>query len=50
MSGYKLNNGKCGVVSRVSNPLPPGMVLYGVPVCSKVKYVGTWLGQASIME
>ena len=50
VSGYKLHKGKCGVVFYGPSRLPPGTVLYGVKVCTKVKYLGTWLAQASIME
>ena len=44
VSGYKLNKGKCGVVFQGPDQLPQGTVLFGVKVCTKVKYLGTRLG------
>ena len=42
--------GKCGVVFQGPDPLPPGTFLYGVRVCTKVNYLGTWLGHASVFD
>ena len=50
VSGYRLNIDKCGIVCQGPDALPPGTVLYGVRVRTKVKYLGAWLGEASIMD
>ena len=50
VSGYRLSKGRCGVVFQGPNRLPQCILLFGVKVCTKVKYLGTWLGQATIME
>ena len=39
--GYRLNLGKCGVVSQGPSPLQAGEMLFGVQVRDKVKYLGT---------
>ena len=50
VSRYRLNIDKCGIVCQGPDALPQGIVLYGVKVHTKVKYLGTWLGEVSIME
>ena len=50
VSGYRLNVDKCGVVFQGPGAPPPGTVLYGVQVRSKVKYLGTWLGHATVLN
>ena len=50
VSGYRLNVDKCGVVFQGPDTRPPGTVLYGVQVRSKVKYLGTWLGHATVLD
>ena len=49
-SGCRLNMDKCGVVFQGPHAPPPGTVLYGVSVRSKVKYLGTWLGHATVLN
>ena len=49
VSGYRLID-KCGIVFQGPDTLPKGTVLYEVKVRTKVKCLGTWLGEASIME
>ena len=50
VSGYRLNMDKCGVVFQGPGTPPPGTVLYGVLVRSKVKYLGTWLRHATVLD
>ena len=48
--GYRLNMDKCGVVFQGPDAPPPKTVLYGVQERSKVKYLGTWLGHAIVLD
>ena len=49
-SGYRLNMDKCEVVFQGPDAPSPGTVLYVVQVRSKVKYLGTWLGHATVLD
>ena len=50
MCCYRLNIDKCGIVCQGLDALPQGTVLFAVKVQTKVKYPGTWLREASIVE
>ena len=50
VSGDLLNMDKCGVVFQGPDARPPGTVLYGVLVRSKIKNLGTWLGHATVLD
>ena len=50
VSGYKLNMRKCGVVLQGIDWHSEELPISGFHVQRKVKYLGTWLGNATIME
>ena len=50
VSGYRLNVRKCGVVLQGIDWHSEQVPICGFHVQRKVKYLGTWLGNATIME
>ena len=50
VSGYRLNMDKCKVLFQGLDAPPPGTVLHGVLVRSKVKYLSTRLGHATVLD
>ena len=49
-SGYKLDLKKCGVVMQGQEWPNMQESIAGLRVCRKIKYLGTWLGQATVMK
>ena len=50
VSGYKLNMRKCGVVLQGIEWNNTEVTISGFHIQRKVKYLGTWLGNATVME
>ena len=50
VSGYKLNMRKCGVVLQGIEWNSTEATISGFHIRHKVKYLGTWLGNATVME